>query len=299
MPTQFEQQVIANQLAIQDILNNIKTITDLDYIPSSLLGTDVIPVKRPSTNSTYRIRVSDLFTSSDNPSIAPILLGYVPTAGTDTNATELQNHINNIGFTIVAGQIKVIQVVMKVSNTFLVAKYFYKPNQPGIYGNAGTAISFNDLYLMYQSQLDSEDTNTVVIDVGDTGVNNISTHLNTTTASPDWNLLSGNVHIFKGTINGTKSSYLYVGNLPNQLGLGNNMVTENDFELLDKQGWIWVEGSWIQKIGNTNYEALEVGDIVYYKDVIFDSRTITLVGWTYDGGDKTLKTSYTKTKQLA
>lgn len=70
---------------------------------------------------------------------------------------------------------------------------------------------------------------------------------------------------------------------------------------LTKTGnWLFIEGSWVEKdSGNFNISALEINDLVWFKDVLLGTVTITLLGWRYDGGDKTQKASYTKIKSIA
>ena len=43
----------------------------------------------------------------------------------------------------------------------------------------------------------------------------------------------------------------------------------------------------------------KVGDLVYEKDVDYNGNTVTLNGWTYDGGGTGLIANYTKTKSYA
>lgn len=68
----------------------------------------------------------------------------------------------------------------------------------------------------------------------------------------------------------------------------------------EKRGWLWIDGSWVEKdAGNDDLNSLEVNDIVYFKDVTFGSNTITLRGHRYDGPDPGLQSSYTKVKSMA
>lgn len=58
-------------------------------------------------------------------------------------------------------------------------------------------------------------------------------------------------------------------------------------------GWIWIEGSNVEKaVGNFDLTTLEVGDEVYFKKIANGSDPVTLVGWQYNGGDKTLVSGY-------
>ena len=64
--------------------------------------------------------------------------------------------------------------------------------------------------------------------------------------------------------------------------------------------WIWVEGSWIVKdAGNIDKALLEVNDIVWFKPITNGATfNETLVGYTYDGGDKDLIASYTQNQTI-
>ena len=64
--------------------------------------------------------------------------------------------------------------------------------------------------------------------------------------------------------------------------------------------WIWIEDSWVVKdVGNTNNALLEANEIVWFK-AITNGATFneTLVGFTYDGGDKDLIASYTQNQTI-
>lgn len=63
--------------------------------------------------------------------------------------------------------------------------------------------------------------------------------------------------------------------------------------------WIWVEDSWIVKIGgNIDTTLLEGGDEVYFKKITNAGDPLTLLGHTYDSGDKQLRTSYTQNQAI-
>ena len=64
--------------------------------------------------------------------------------------------------------------------------------------------------------------------------------------------------------------------------------------------WLYIEGSFVEKdAGNTDITALEVNDVVWFK-VITNGGAFneTLVGYTYDGGDKDLIGSYTQNQTI-
>jgi len=63
--------------------------------------------------------------------------------------------------------------------------------------------------------------------------------------------------------------------------------------------WKNIEGSWVEKdIANVSETVLEVGDLVYFKKISNGTDPLTLVGQTYDGGDKQLRASYTQTQAI-
>lgn len=69
--------------------------------------------------------------------------------------------------------------------------------------------------------------------------------------------------------------------------------------LTGQGGWLWIEGSNVQKAsGNTSKTVLEINDIVWFKDIVNAGDPLTLVGFTYLGGDKTLLDSYEQTKSI-
>jgi hypothetical protein len=64
-------------------------------------------------------------------------------------------------------------------------------------------------------------------------------------------------------------------------------------------GWRWIEGSNVEKDGaNSNDSVLEVNDEVYFKKITNGGDPVTLVGWTYNGGDKELITSYSQNQAI-
>jgi hypothetical protein len=64
-------------------------------------------------------------------------------------------------------------------------------------------------------------------------------------------------------------------------------------------GWLWIEGSNVEKDGaNSNNSVLEVNDEVYFKKITNAGDPVTLVGWTYNGGDKQLITSYSQNQAI-
>ena len=137
-----------------------------------------------------------------------------------------------------------------------------------------------------------------MVKMGDTVAETIVDYIN---ANDDasWNLLDNTSTIFTLIRNGFKESHLFVGTLPKYLGVSNEAALVADFELIHA-GRLFIENCQVEKgFGNDGETAIEINDIVYYKDVTFNGITITLVGWKYNGGDTSLKASYTKEKSIA
>ena len=64
-------------------------------------------------------------------------------------------------------------------------------------------------------------------------------------------------------------------------------------------GWKWIEGSNVEKdIGNNNNSLLEINDEVYFKKITNAGDPVTLMGWTYIGGDKQLISSYSLNQSI-
>jgi len=64
-------------------------------------------------------------------------------------------------------------------------------------------------------------------------------------------------------------------------------------------GWRWIESSNVEKDGsNSNNSVLEVNDVVYFKQITNAGDPVTLVGWTYNGGDKQLISSYSQNQAI-
>lgn len=64
-------------------------------------------------------------------------------------------------------------------------------------------------------------------------------------------------------------------------------------------GWLFIEGSNVQKDGaNSNDSVLEANDVVYFKNITNAGDPLTLVGYTYNGGDKNLLSSYTQNQVI-
>ena len=63
--------------------------------------------------------------------------------------------------------------------------------------------------------------------------------------------------------------------------------------------WIWIEDSWVVKdAGNLDTTLLEVNDVVYFKAIANAGDPLTIVGMTYTGTDKTLRSHYTQNQTI-
>lgn len=70
-------------------------------------------------------------------------------------------------------------------------------------------------------------------------------------------------------------------------------------QIVGASPWLWVENSFIVKdVGNTDKTLLEANDVVYFKPITNSGDPLTLVGQTYDGGDKQERTSYTQNQVI-
>lgn len=106
--------------------------------------------------------------------------------------------------------------------------------------------------------------------------------------------IRNNIYIIKALKNG----YLYTYLLKNQNNIEYATSVIQNFKLLNISQ-CFIEGSFVVKnLANTDIETLEIGDIVYFKPIINASFPMTLIGYTYIGGDKQLETSYQQNQIL-
>ncbi len=64
--------------------------------------------------------------------------------------------------------------------------------------------------------------------------------------------------------------------------------------------WPVIENCWAEKgAGKTSLSLIEATDIVYFKKITNGTDPMTLVGYTYDGGNKELLASYTLNQTMA
>lgn len=89
-----------------------------------------------------------------------------------------------------------------------------------------------------------------------------------------------------------KEGYLYTYMLKNITTLNYSDVTIQNFELVTVSQ-CFAEGSFITKnLANTDINTLEVNDVVYFKPITNAGFPLTLIGYTYLGGDKQLEGNY-------
>lgn len=304
MANDYELQVIQNQLAIQEILDNSVTIEELDALPSEVQAGDYIAIRRLGVDTFY-IPFENFVNLVGINIWSPLIMGFVPTLGQTSTFSEIQNHINSIGFNVAPNNYKILQIVVKKNNLFYRRRYLFLSNEPGSYGDNGVdgPVSLNSFYSIGDELINENNTESFEIALGDIGSNSIVDYINNND-SLEWDLQSNTIYLFSATVDGFEKKYYYIGPLPKYLGQTPNQpdVVESDFFDLssNNSGWHWIEGSNVEKgANNFNLELLEEGDIVWFKDVQYNGSEITLRGWKYEGGNKLDKNSYTKAKSIA
>lgn len=166
---------------------------------------------------------------------------YTNTAGDSTTAAEIEDHINNIGFTVTAGKLIVIHITVKrqVNGQSVMMRELYtfnKNNVAGAYGTGETndEITYSDLIIRDSKVITQVSGTTQVINLGDIGSTPIHTHINgLDPATISWeNLTDGTTYYFETIFEGVEQIYQYVGTLPITLGNGNTSVDDVDFDLI-------------------------------------------------------------------
>jgi hypothetical protein len=301
--TQFEQQVIANTQMLQQILESSQNYSQFDPIPGGLQETDILSVLRldgqGSVIDTFQIPVSELLGNASSVTWKYKYVGVIAdNLGNDTTNQQIQDKINEVGFTVAQGELVIIVGFIRMAGELRKASYFYIPNSPGTYGNAGTPIFTYELYRFELSELTTQSIGTtdfVTIELGDIGASTIEDYINATTQQPEWDLDANSIYAFKCIINNSRFAYIYTGPQPRHLGQEDaNPALASEFELIDNGGWYFAEGCWVQKDGNLETTIIEVGDIVYFKKIEYNGRKMMMVGWQYLGGDKTDYNNYEK-----
>lgn len=141
-----------------------------------------------------------------------------------------------------------------------------------------------------------------LIKIGDIANQTIDQYI-TANDSPDWELEQTKSYKFQCIKNGLLHTYLYVGLKPKFLGASqpSGGVASTDFKLLSVSR-LFISGSFVEKgTGNSDESILEVGDIVFLKDVTDaadGNAIITLSYHRYNGPDENDYESYTKVKTI-
>lgn len=264
---------------------------------ANALDTDWFYFYNNATSRTEKILKSSLV---GNQSINAEFLGTPTSAGATTTNLEIEDHLNAIGFVIGFNEIKVLKLLVFISDIVYIKQYFYKPNLADTYGTGNTVIAFSDL-LEIESKLFEHALEVVTtIALGDIAPDvTIEDYINANN-DPSWNLLGGVIYIFTMTESGTDYFYLYVGAQPQLIGQGNNAVTAADFfDLVTSYGMLWIEDCFVRKAsGNVDTTLIEVNDEVHFKKITNAGGPLMLLGQTYVGGDKQIRTSYVQNNAI-
>ena len=214
------------------ILDN-KTVPQLP-LATTIDGAEWVVFWSNTNQRLERIEKSKL---EANPSISTSYFGLVTSSGTTTTSSEITTTINNAGFTIAAGQIKLLKCNVLIDSVVYVKIYQYKPNAVGDYGVGDTEIVFSDLYEIEEKILNQNTETTSIIALGDIGSSTIEDYIN---ANDDvsWDLQADVIYIFTATISSDELQYLYVGIQPQYIGSSYNAVTSADFLLLEGENLI-------------------------------------------------------------
>ena len=280
---------------IDDIANVILNSKPGIELPTAVnaLNTDWFYFYNNATERTEKILKSALI---GNQSINAEFLGTPITAGATTTNQEIVDHLNARGFVIGFNEIKILKILVFIANIVHIKQYFHKQNDADTYGTGNTVIAFSDLWEVESKFFDQNLEVVTTIALGDTGGLSIEDYINANN-DPSWNLLGNIIYIFTATISATDLVYLYVGVQPQLIGDGNNVVTAADFFDLatTSYGMLWIEDCFVRKaFGNSNITIIEVNDEVHFKKIANTGDPLMLIGQTYDGGDKQLRTSYTQ-----
>ncbi len=164
------------------------------------------------------------------------------------------------------------------------------------FGSGAIVLEVNDVIEFRNTKWRLRTQNAIlnkVVILGDIASDDIHVHINAND-SADWDLKANSVNIFTAIKDGIKEVYLYVGVLPNYLGLSQTTALSTDFELMSAT-MMFIEGSFVIKgAGNENETTLEGTDTVWIKPITNGGDAIILFGQRYDSGDKQLRPSYTQ-----
>lgn len=255
MPS-LEEQIIS-------ALNNSKEVPELP-LETAIADSDYIIFYKASTGKLSRITRPN---SKEQLNVQDVYLGTVTTAGSTTTESEIATFINSQGFTINKSELKIIKVNVYINNVLYTKLYYLRGNAAGTYGNAGDSITFANLFEFESVIVSANSPTTSVVALGDIGSSTISDYINGTN-DPSYELESDIIYVFTATIDSVEYSFLYVGLQPQELGDGNNAVSEDDFIQLspedsnDVPSVKIIDGYMVNTTGNTNPNAIEVGNVI-------------------------------------
>lgn len=231
---------------------------------------------------------------TENASISEHYFGTVTTAGQTTTNTEIEDFINNQGFSISINQIKVLKATVYINNILHTKTWLYSLNLAGSY-NTGNAISFSELIELSTRIFDPTYENTTIISLGDIAPETTIEDFINANDSVEWDLQAGIMYLFSLTESAVNYTYLYIGTQPQYIGLSQTAVTSNDFYLIETNDkiWYWIDGSEVRKTGGTNYSSLESGDTVRFKPITNGGFPVTIPYGIYNGGDDQDSGNYT------
>lgn len=253
----WQQQIIDNANAIQQIINGAKNINQFNEILGPLSLNDEVGVWSILEGKTVKLKISQLlsllelsYNNTESNLEKQFGAGAVTiTAGANTTTQEICDHINSVGFTVTTGQMIFLALTVKKTISgqgyWYRQKYFFKRNNlVGTWGIDSTngLIVPSDLSLYYdvlQSSFnDSEDN--VYINLGDLGSTAIHTYL-TDYSGDDLpgitdNILAddGSIYYFNCTAGGILVTYKYIGTLPKTIGVSTFDI--GDFQVFASSG---------------------------------------------------------------
>jgi hypothetical protein len=165
-----------------------------------------------------------------------------------------------------------------------------------------TGYYLDNVELTYYDDIPGPGDETVVypdkIYLGNIGATAVHTFMNESWAYISELVAEKIYHIQAIDDSGYLNTWLYVGERPVTIGSTQPDIAATDFDFLHRAMPV-VEGSQVLKLtSNDDLDVLEAGDEVYWKKIANGGDPLTLIGQTYDGGDKTLRASYTQNQAI-